>query len=194
MSHYDRRDRGRDRGGASDRGRRPMKLDCKVWVGELPHRADPRDLETVFGYYGPLKNVWVARNPPGFAFIEFEDPRDAKDAVRGEDGRTFKGRKIRVELSHGRSRQKKFEDRGRDDFRREDERGGRRRTRSRSRNRSRSGSRDRQRDRSEGDNGKIDDKEDGERKKSESPAPRERSGSPDKMANGNDEDDDRRSN
>jgi len=31
--------------------------------------------------------VWVARNPPGFAFVEFEDPRDAEDAVRGLDGR-----------------------------------------------------------------------------------------------------------
>lgn len=36
--------------------------------------------------YRPLKNIWIARNPPGFSFVEFDDPRDAEDAVRGLDG------------------------------------------------------------------------------------------------------------
>lgn len=49
--------------------------------------ASKQDLEDAFSYYGPIRNVWVARNPPGFAFVEFEDARDAEDAVRGLDGR-----------------------------------------------------------------------------------------------------------
>lgn len=44
------------------------------------------DLEDAFTKYGPVRNVWVARRPPGFAFVEMEDPRDAEDAVRGIDG------------------------------------------------------------------------------------------------------------
>ena len=44
------------------------------------------DLEDAFSKYGPVRNVWVARRPPGFAFVEMEDPRDADDAVRGLDG------------------------------------------------------------------------------------------------------------
>lgn len=56
--------------------------DCKVYVGDLGHNASKPELEDAFSYYGPLRNVWVARNPPGFAFVEFEDPRDAEDAVR----------------------------------------------------------------------------------------------------------------
>lgn len=59
---------------------------CKVYVGNLGNNASKNELEDVFTKYGPLRNVWVARNPPGFAFVEFEDPRDAEDAVRGLDG------------------------------------------------------------------------------------------------------------
>lgn len=31
-------------------------------------------------------SVWVARKPPGFAFIDFDDKRDADDAIRDLDG------------------------------------------------------------------------------------------------------------
>ncbi|XP_022917941.1 serine/arginine-rich splicing factor 7-like [Onthophagus taurus] len=77
--------------------------DCKVYVGDLGNNASKQELEDAFGYYGPLRNVWVARNPPGFAFVEFEDPRDAEDAIRGLDGRTICGRRARVEMSNGKT-------------------------------------------------------------------------------------------
>lgn len=66
---------------------RDCPLDCKVYVGNLGNNGNKTELERAFGYYGPLRSVWVARNPPGFAFVEFEDPRDATDAVRELDGR-----------------------------------------------------------------------------------------------------------
>ena len=59
---------------------------CKVYVGGLPSDAQADELEDAFGKYGRLMKVWVARRPPGFAFIEFEDDRDAEDAVRAIDG------------------------------------------------------------------------------------------------------------
>ncbi|KAK8522483.1 hypothetical protein V6N12_056191 [Hibiscus sabdariffa] len=48
------------------------------------------------GIFGVLRNVWVARRPPGYAFIEFDDRRDALDAIRELDGKNG----WRVELSH----------------------------------------------------------------------------------------------
>ena len=61
--------------------------DCKVYVGDLPNDARKEELEKAFSRYGGLRSVWVARNPPGFAFIEFEDSRDAEDAIAELDGR-----------------------------------------------------------------------------------------------------------
>ena len=51
-----------------------------------------------------LINFKVARNPPGFAFVEYEDNRDAEDAVRNLDGSRACGSRIRVEMSNGRTR------------------------------------------------------------------------------------------
>ena len=31
-------------------------------------------------------SVWVAREPPGFAFVDFDDRRDAQDAIKDLDG------------------------------------------------------------------------------------------------------------
>ncbi|KYN41301.1 RNA-binding protein 1 [Trachymyrmex septentrionalis] len=83
---------------------REWDLSCKVYVGNLGSSASKHEIESAFSKYGPLRNVWVARNPPGFAFVEFEDPRDAEDAVRGLDGTRCCGTRVRVEMSSGRSR------------------------------------------------------------------------------------------
>lgn len=82
-------------------------IHAKVYVGNLGTRPPHKEyLEDEFSYYGKLANVWVARSPPGFAYIEFKDERDAKDAVRGLDGKMVAGRRIKVEMAHGKSRPK----------------------------------------------------------------------------------------
>ncbi|XP_005864789.1 PREDICTED: serine/arginine-rich splicing factor 7 isoform X3 [Myotis brandtii] len=75
--------------------------ETKVYVGNLGTGAGKGELERAFSYYGPLRTVWIARNPPGFAFVGFEDPRDAEDAVRGLDGKVICDSRVRVELSTG---------------------------------------------------------------------------------------------
>lgn len=84
---------------------RDWDIACKVYIGNMGNNANKYELEDAFSKYGPLKNVWVARNPPGFAFVEFEDPRDAEDSVRGMDGTRLCGQqRVRVEMSSGQSR------------------------------------------------------------------------------------------
>lgn len=37
----------------------------RVYVGDLGSGGSKPELEREFERYGPLKSVWVARNPPG---------------------------------------------------------------------------------------------------------------------------------
>lgn len=97
-------DRDRDRDSKSSREYREWNLDSKVYIGNLGEGSSKPDVENAFGKFGPLRNVWVARNPPGFAFVEYEDGRDAEDAVRALDNTKIAGSRIRVEMSHGRTR------------------------------------------------------------------------------------------
>ncbi|KAK6489117.1 serine/arginine-rich splicing factor 7-like isoform X1 [Huso huso] len=83
--------------------------ETKVYVGNLGTGAGKGELERAFSYYGPLRTVWIARNPPGFAFVEFEDPRDAEDAVRGLDGKVICGSRVRAELSTGMPRRSRYD-------------------------------------------------------------------------------------
>ena len=106
--------------------------EVKVYVGGLRDDANKYDLEDAFSKYGPVKNVWVARKPPGFAFVEMEDTRDADDAIRGLDGTRICGSRVKVEMSTGGRGGKGG---GRDRSRSRD-RGGRSSRRSRSRSRS----------------------------------------------------------
>jgi len=79
----------------------------RLFVGGLPEDASRAELEKEFEHFGPLREVWVARNPPGFGFILFEDGRDAEDAMREMDGQRVCGARIRVEFSRGGTGRKK---------------------------------------------------------------------------------------
>uniref|UniRef100_A0A0C9RYC5 TSA: Wollemia nobilis Ref_Wollemi_Transcript_4225_1002 transcribed RNA sequence n=1 Tax=Wollemia nobilis TaxID=56998 RepID=A0A0C9RYC5_9CONI len=70
----------------------------KVYVGGLDARTSEEELEDEFRAFGVLRSVWVARKPPGYAFIEFDDRRDADDAIRALNGKNG----WRVELSRSR--------------------------------------------------------------------------------------------
>uniref|UniRef100_A0A8L8L0P1 RRM domain-containing protein n=1 Tax=Heligmosomoides polygyrus TaxID=6339 RepID=A0A8L8L0P1_HELPZ len=56
----------------------------------------------VFAKYGKIRFVDIkGGRGPLYAFIEFEDARDADDAVRGRDDYDFDGCRLRVEFTRG---------------------------------------------------------------------------------------------
>ncbi|KAJ0110713.1 hypothetical protein Patl1_01004 [Pistacia atlantica] len=74
-----------------------------LYVGNLPGDIREREVEDLFYKYGPIAHIdlKIPPRPPGYAFIEFEEARDAEDAIRGRDGYDFDGHRLRVELAHG---------------------------------------------------------------------------------------------
>lgn len=133
-----------------------------LFVRNISDESRPEDLRREFGRYGPVVDVYIpldfyTRHPRGFAYIQFEDVRDAEDALHSLDRKWVCGRQIEIQFAQGDRKtpnQMKSKERcspGRssrhDDYDRD---GRRRRSRSRSydRYRSRSPSYDRRRKRS----------------------------------------------
>uniref|UniRef100_D3TN36 Repressor splicing factor 1 n=1 Tax=Glossina morsitans morsitans TaxID=37546 RepID=D3TN36_GLOMM len=77
----------------------------RVYVGNLTDKIKKDDLEGEFTKYGKLNSVWIAFNPPGFAFVEFEHRDDAEKACDVLNGTELLGSQLRVEISKGRPRQ-----------------------------------------------------------------------------------------
>ncbi|XP_067009866.1 serine/arginine-rich splicing factor 7 [Anabrus simplex] len=76
----------------------------RIHVAGIGLAVSKKDLQHVFEKYGGLKEVWVAKSPPCFAFVVFRDKEDAEDAVKATDGITLCGSRIRVTFARPRTR------------------------------------------------------------------------------------------
>jgi RNA recognition motif-containing protein len=74
----------------------------RVYVGNLSDTVKKEDLEDEFTKYGKLNSVWVALNPPGFAFVEFANKSDAETACDTLNGQECLGSTLKVEISRPR--------------------------------------------------------------------------------------------
>jgi len=76
---------------------------ARLYVGNLPGDIREREVDDLFYKYGRIRDIQVKTpsRPPSFAFVTFEDSRDAEDAVRGRDGYSFAGSRLRVEFAKG---------------------------------------------------------------------------------------------
>ncbi|CAI5738443.1 unnamed protein product [Peronospora farinosa] len=90
----------------------------RVYVGNLPMDIRTREVEDIFYKYGRIRDIDVKfpSRPPAFAFVDFEDSRDAEDAIRGRDGYEYDGARLRVEPANG-GRRESGRESGRDSTR-----------------------------------------------------------------------------
>ena len=65
----------------------PVPIDRPFLSFLVGSRTNKFELEKEFDTFGPLVDCWVARNPPGFAFVVFKRSEDAERAVDELDGR-----------------------------------------------------------------------------------------------------------
>jgi len=87
------------------RGGYGSSSDCRIYVGNLPPDIREKELDDLFYKYGNIKHIDL-KNKRGspFAFIDFDDSRDADDAVSGRNNYSFDGYRLRVEIPRSSSR------------------------------------------------------------------------------------------
>ena len=66
----------------------------QIFVAKLTSGVREKDLDYEFRRFGSIKNVQLKR---GYAFIEYEDYKDAEDAIKEMDGKRFEGQRIVVQ-------------------------------------------------------------------------------------------------
>ncbi|XP_065225344.1 serine-arginine protein 55 isoform X3 [Planococcus citri] len=70
----------------------------RVFVGGLSYRVRERDLEKFFQKIGRVMDISMKN---GYAFVEFDDYRDADDAVYELNGKELMGERVSVEKARG---------------------------------------------------------------------------------------------
>eukprot|EP00051_Salpingoeca_urceolata_P020467 m.307403 g.307403 ORF g.307403 m.307403 type:complete len:337 (-) comp19628_c1_seq10:90-1100(-) len=76
----------------------------RIYVGNLPRDIREKELDDLFYKYGRITDISIKSmgHGPAFAFVTFEDSRDADEAIRGRQGYDFAdGCRLRVEPSNG---------------------------------------------------------------------------------------------
>lgn len=71
---------------------------ARVYIGRLSNYARDRDVEKFFKGFGRIRDIMIKN---GYCFVEFDDFRDADDAVYELNGRELCGERVIVEHARG---------------------------------------------------------------------------------------------
>jgi len=77
---------------------------CSLYIRNVPDGARPEELKTMFNKYGYVSDVYIpqdyhTRRPRGFAYIQFDDPRDAEDALYNLNRVRYCGVELDIEFA-----------------------------------------------------------------------------------------------
>ncbi|KAK4518926.1 60S ribosomal protein L32 [Mucor velutinosus] len=100
MSYFG--DRDRDRGDRGDRGGdrsddRSRPNPCRLYVGKVSRYAREQELRDLFSRYGRIRDL-VLRD--FYAFVEFDNIRDAEDASKELNGYELEGERLIVQVAN----------------------------------------------------------------------------------------------
>ncbi|KAH3851925.1 serine/arginine-rich splicing factor 4-like [Dreissena polymorpha] len=73
-------------------------MGTRVYLGHIPYFVRERDVEKFFHGFGKLRDIMLKN---GYGFVEFDDYRDADDAVYELNGKELCGERISVEHARG---------------------------------------------------------------------------------------------
>ena len=83
-----------------------MEPTNRVYVGNLDPTVTQSEMEAEVQRFGAT-SVWVARSPPGFAFIEFNEVSDAQACVDGLDGVRLGSQNVKAQFAKTQGRKER---------------------------------------------------------------------------------------
>ncbi|KAL8587778.1 hypothetical protein ACOMHN_020996 [Nucella lapillus] len=75
----------------------PDRRGYRIFVGNLSGVTTHDDLANFFNPFGPIVDVWLASDPPGFGFVVFKNGADADKAVSEKNSTMYLSRTIKVQ-------------------------------------------------------------------------------------------------
>merc|ERR1712179_180883 len=85
-----------------------LNMGTRVYIGRLSYHAREKDIQRFFRGFGRIRDIMLKN---GYGFVEFDDYKDADDAVYELNGKDLCGERVIIEHAKG-PRDDQFYDRG----------------------------------------------------------------------------------
>jgi len=82
-------------------------MGTRVYIGRLSYHARDKDIERFFRGFGRIRDIMLKN---GYGFVEFDDYRDADDAVYECNGKDLCGERVTVEHARGARNEDSYRD------------------------------------------------------------------------------------